>query len=257
MDIYCINVLFIQTNCKLNGGIKMDNSEYKTPSGKKDKLKMIFTIILIIVIGFGAVSDARLTGSGRFINLKRSSGDVVVEYIDRVPSVSVQKSRVMDSEEDIFKYSTSIFKGKILGIQNIKIIFCKLGSEYYQAIVKVKIDEVYHGHEKAGDTVEMRIESPVGITVDQWIEDREDYYAMRLGAEGVFMATEYKENDYWEEVDSRLYVKEISDYCLRGERCAIIQNENGYFFRGNSPILYYDSFNDVKKYVLEMIKLVK
>ena len=56
------------------------------------------------------------------IDLENSTGNVKVKYVNRVPDIRTENELIWLSEDEIFnRYNTSIFKGEVIDIKNIKI----------------------------------------------------------------------------------------------------------------------------------------
>lgn len=191
------------------------------------------------------------------IELQNSTGNISVKYVDDIPNIHVERSLVGLSEDEIFnKYNTSIFKGEVIDIKNIKI---KMGmgkrSEQYRAITTIKILENYRGNEKSGDVVKILLPCP--IKGDTWVEDTEIVSGMSVGTIGIFMPIKYDESSIRKENNATLYLMEISEYgFLDGERYAFIQTENGVVYAdwAFKSIPENSSLEDIEKYILDMIE---
>ena len=188
------------------------------------------------------------------IPLKNSTGDVSAKYVKNFPKVNINYDLVWLSEEEIFsKYNTSIFKGQIIDIKNIKI---KLGnSSNYKAIAKIKLMETYRGKEKAGDIIEVLLPCPIDNNV--WVEDTGVISKAKVGTVGIFMPIKYDETSIWSENNTTLYLSDICDYGFPdGERFAFLETKNGISYAdfAYESIPKNPSLEDIKKYILKMIK---
>lgn len=204
-----------------------------------------------------AMIGINLTRSDMPDKLNYPNKNVQVQTVDKAPTLHNQYSLIGLTEDEIFnKGKTSIFRGEVTDIQNIKIVFGAVKGEQstnFQAIATIKIDKVYRGDEKAGDVVMVRL--PCSIGTEQWVEDTEIISALRVGTKGIFMPLKYDEDDCWEELDGTVYLKSISDYGLMdGMRYAFLQTDRGIVYsRGAFTSLNAFSLDDVEKYVLEKI----
>lgn len=202
-------------------------------------------VLIIIVHVFNTNAD---------FNLKNCSKNVSVKYINKAPSVSADYSLIGLSEEDLFhKFNTDIFRGKIEDIRNIKININ--GSVEYNAIAKIKIDKVYRGSGKVGETVSVLLPCPINKNV--WVEDTEVASSMRVGMTGIFMPIKYDKTSYLEQNGAKIYWQDIAEYgFLDGMRYAFLNSPNGLIFEKNAykSIASASSLEDIEQYVLKMIK---
>jgi len=189
------------------------------------------------------------------IELTNSTGNVKVKYVNRFPNISSSNNLVWLSEEEIFnERNTSIFKGEILDIKNIKI---DMGGRYkhYRSIVSIKLIESYRGNERVGDVIKILMPGP--INMDIWVEDTEVVSSMRVGDKGIFMPIKYDETHIYRENDSTLYLTDISEYgFMDGERYAFIEKENEIIYAkwAFESISKPMSLEDIEEYILDMIK---
>jgi hypothetical protein len=101
-------------------------------------------------------------------------------------------------EEEIFNdWDTSIFKGEVVDIKNIKIEMGK-NNEYYRDGVTIKIMANYRGEEVVGDVVEVLLSC--AIDIDEWVADTEVISTIRVGRGEIFMPLKYDDkNSIWME----------------------------------------------------------
>ncbi len=219
------------------------------------KYKKKYAVPMAAVILFGIVIGTFLINISSTIELPNSTGNVKVQYVKNTPDVRIQNDLVQLTEDELFhKYNTSIFKGEVKDIQNIKIDFGS-GNKHYQAIASIKVDEVYRGNEKTGDIV--RVLLPCPVNSDIWVEDTGVVSQVRVGTVGIFMPKKYDDNDYWEESGSRLILKDISGYgFMDGERFAFLQTKNGIIYAdwAYPSVSEVSTLDELKGYVLKMIE---
>jgi hypothetical protein len=186
--------------------------------------------------------------------LPNSVGNVSVKYINKAPNISAAYSLVSLTEEELFhKYNTDIFMGKIEDIRNIKI---KFNSSYeYRAIAKIKVDKVYRGNKKVGETVSALL--PCSVNTSVWVEDTEVVSSMRVGMSGIFMPVKYDKTMYREENGAKIYLQDIAEYgFMDGERYAFLNSNNGLIFAKHAykSIDTVTSLEEIEKYVIKMIQ---
>lgn len=189
------------------------------------------------------------------IELQNSRGNITVKYVDKIPNILTESSLVWLSEDEIFnKYNTSIIKGEVIDIKNIKIEMGK-GSEEYRAIATMKILESYRGNEKSGDVIKVLLPCP--INMDTWVSDTDVVSVMSVGSIGFFMPIKYDSSHIYQENNATLYLADISEYgFMDGERFAFIQTENGVVYADGAfeSIAKNPSLEDIEKYILDMIE---
>lgn len=188
------------------------------------------------------------------IELKNSTGNVKVKYVNNTPNIVAKYSLIGLTEDQIFnEYNTSIFKGKVTEIKNIRIQM-GWGRREYRAIATVEVLNSYRGNEKLGDTVKILL--PCSINMDIKVEDTGVVSSMNVDTIGIFMPIKYDESSIWQENNATLYLKDVSDYgFLDGERFAFIQTESGikYSEWAFESIDKNPSLEDIEKYILDMI----
>lgn len=217
--------------------------------------KRIWGYAIVAVLAFTAVLFSPLFEAKSKVDLELSSGNVTVHYVEDAPNTTSSSILEQLTEDEIFnKYNTSVFKGAVEEIQNLKIKFGK--NTEYQSIATIKIDEVYRGDEKSGEVVKILLPTPIGT--DVWVEDTEVVSALRVGVEGIFMPIKYNGTEKRMENGATLYWKDISDYgVLDGERFMFLQTNQGLIYSKDA----YKSLSgaltleDIKKYVVQMMGL--
>jgi hypothetical protein len=226
---------------------------HKKVSIMKPRNKKLFTpfaiacaLLLIITIPmFSNKAD---------LELPNSVGKVSVKYIDEGPSMSISYDMDFQSEEEIFhKYNTDIFRGQIKEIKNIEIDFN--GSTEYRAIAKIKVDKIFRGSIKAGETVSLLLPCP--IRKDMWVEDTEVASSMREGMTGIFMPIKYDKTIYYEENGARIYWMDISEYgFLNGVEYAFLESENGLVFSKETykSIASVNSLEEIEEFIIKRMK---
>jgi len=227
---------------------------------KNSKFKKIFGVAAVIVSLVVIIWGMSFYNSNSFINLANSTGNIRAKYVNRVPLLKAKKESkysiaVMPSEYEIFnEHNISIFKGTVKDIKNIKLEFGN-SNEYYQAVVTIKIDEVYRGSNKTGSIVKVLL--PCSIDTNNWVEDTDVVSKMKVGTIGIFMPTKYDGTEYKEENGAKLYWKDISNYGFRdGISYAFLKTPKGiiydeFIYKSLNKI---STLNDVKEYVLKMMK---
>ncbi|MHB1155189.1 MAG: hypothetical protein ACYC00_23055, partial [Eubacteriales bacterium] len=181
-------------------------------------------------------------------------GNISAKYVKKAPHVISLSDLVFLTEEEIFNnYNTSVFKGTVEEIRNIKIDFN--GSAEYRAIAKIKIDKIYRGNETAGDIISVLIPCP--IDSGTWVEDTDVISGIRVGTNGIFMPVKYDETSYREENGARVYWLDIAEYgFMDGMRFAFIKIENGMIFDRDAfmSVKTANSFDEIEEYIIEMLE---
>lgn len=207
----------------------LSSYENKTQSRKDSKIKtrrlyasfgaIACVLAFIIIPMFNNSSDFKLPNS---------TGNVSVKYIEKAPSISWSSLLESLTEEELsHKYNTDIFMGKIEDIRNIEIDFN--GWIEYRAIAKIRIDKMYRGDRKVGETVSIILPSSVDTNI--WVEDTEVSSSMRVGMTGIFMPIKNDKNSYREENEAKIYYIDIAEYnLLDGERYSFLDSDNGLIF---------------------------
>lgn len=246
-------------NIKISDDFNENTLEFLSKKGVNNKRKKIWFLknkycfpLIAACILFIFVLYPILTNNS--IPLKNSIGNVSVKYVNEFPKFAINYDLVFLSEEAIFsKYNTSIFKGELIDIKNIKINI--ENSSNYNSIAKIKLIESYRGNEKPGDIIEVLIPCPIDSKV--WVEDTGVISKARIGTVGIFMPLKYDETSIWKENNTTLYLRDICQYgFLDGERFAFLETNNGISYGdfAYESIPKNPTLEDIKKYVIKMIK---
>lgn len=204
---------------------------------------------LIIGIGISFVYNQSNT-----IKLTNASNNASVKYVNNAPSISVFGDLEELSEEELFsKHDTDILKGTILKINNIQLNMN--GQEEYRAIAQIKVEKVYRGDCKVGNTLSILLPSP--IRADLWTEHSGTVSAMKAGMTGIFMPTKYTENSYYQANGAKLALTDIAEYSFAdGERYAFLKTENGVIFSkwAYKSIDKATALEEIEAYIESMLK---
>ena len=218
----------------------------------------IATLAVVICVLFLVFCIPLFSNGNSDFELKNSRGNVRVKYVDNVPDSALRSSSQLMwlTEEELFhKWNTSIFKGAVEEIRNIRIDFN--GSTEYRAIARIKIDKVYRGDESAGQVVSVLLPSPVGTGL--WIEDTDVISAMRVGMTGIFMPIKYDDTFYWEQNDTKLFWSDIAEYgFLDGMRFAfLVSDSEGIIFEREAypSIAAANSLDEIERYIMQMLNI--
>ncbi|HHX56287.1 MAG TPA: hypothetical protein GX705_08060 [Clostridiales bacterium] len=186
--------------------------------------------------------------------LPNSTGNVSVSYVDKFPSVSKLSDLVWLTEDEIInEEEADIFKGQIKNIKNIEMDFD--GMTEYRSIAKIKVDKVYRGEVREGDTVSILLPCP--INTDVWVEDTGVVSAMREGLTGIFMPIKYNEDSYIEMNKAKIHLKDLTEYgFFDGERYAFIEASDELIFArwAFESIKDANSLEEIEQYILKTIR---
>lgn len=203
----------------------------------------------------------RNPGSGRDIKLERSDKKIQVYTLDEAPAVSSSYGLAFFTEEEIFtKWDTAIFRGTVLSVQNIAI---KHGQwEEYRAIATIRVEEVFRGGCKTGDTVSLLLPCPVNME-GYWVENSEVASSVRVGMSGIFMPLKYDENStciYYEgkeRAEVKLYLLDLAEYGLPdGERFMFLDTEKGLLYAkfAYESLEGASTLEDIEAYIRKMLQ---
>jgi hypothetical protein len=211
-------------------------------------------IILIAAICIPLLNLNPGTGNDTF-NLVRSTGNVSVSYAENAPATpGIHAKLAWLTEDELFnKYGNDIFKGTIEKIRNIEIDID--GMKQYKSIAAIKVEKVYRGDLKAGDTASILLNCTIDGKME--VEDTGVISSMREGMTGIFMPYKYDETSFGENNASKVYWMELAQYGFSdGERYAFLETDNGLIF-DHSAYASIDSaktLDEVEAYVESMIK---
>lgn len=205
-----------------------------------------------LVLALGVSAMAWRNGQN-LLPLERSQG-VRVSYAGKVPQqAGISGDLITLTEAELFHQPNAVvFQGEVEQVENICIRF---GSEaVYRALATLRVETVYQGSCKAGDTVTVLLPCPVGTGV--WVEDTDTVSAMELGMKGIFMPMAYQSDSTWKENGKTLYLKDLADYGFAdGERYAFLQGRSGLIFSGEAypSLAEAQTLEDVEDFVLRML----
>ncbi len=208
-------------------------------------------------------------GAGDF-DLPNSTGKVAVSYAEKVPEEYLRGAAGLlqeySEQELLFQKSTDAFKGVITELKNIEIRTG--GQSWYQAIAKVKVDQVYRGQAKSGETISILLPAaiPGGEGTSETkgtagaavlTEDQETINAMEVGMTGIFLPLRYDDSAVLESEGAVLHLKDLAEYGLSdGVRFAFLDTENGLEFArfAYQPIAEASALDQVESYLTEMFR---
>ncbi|WP_426347923.1 hypothetical protein ACPWSR_09115 [Alloiococcus sp. CFN-8] len=221
-------------------------------------------IAATLIIALGMTLFLKGNNDDTEIALKESTGKVKVSYVasEDVPETiqggEASGSLIFLTEEEIVNdYNSSILSGTVQDIKNILIDFGD-GMTEYRAIATVSVDKAIKGEEKPGDKVDILL--PTGIALDGsekvTIEDTYVIAKLKVGMKGIFMPIRYTEDDYLEQYDSKLFLKELAEYGLMdGMRFAILESSNGEIINSAfSGITSNSTLEEVEEYIKSLMK---
>lgn len=198
-------------------------------------------IAATLIIALGITLFLKGSNDDKSIALKESTGNVKVSYVaseDMTQAIlggGASDSLIYLTEKEIVNdYNNSIFSGTVQDIKNILIDFGDGFSEY-RAIATVSIEKMIKGEEKEGDKIEILL--PTGIALDGsekvTLEDTYVIAKIKVGMKGIFMPIRYTEEHYFEQNDSKLFLKDLAEYGLMdGMRFAVLEDKDGQIING-------------------------
>ena len=201
-----------------------------------------------------AIGIPMLNNRGDRIFLSDASKNVNVKYTDNAAmQASISGDLIPLTEEELFTgYNTAVFKGTVMKISNIEIDYN--GFTDYRAIAEIRVDTLYRGDCKAGDTVSVLL--PCSIQENVWVEDTGVVSRMREGTVGIFMPKQYDETSITKMNGAVLALNDIADYGFPdGERYAFLETSDGIVFDVNTykSIADVTTLDEVAKYVENMV----
>ena len=217
--------------------------------------------VLVVALTVGLFINNNSDGT---IALKESTGKVKVSFVevedllDNIPGGNASGNLIYLTEEEIVNnYNSSIFSGTVEDIKNISIDFGD-GITEYRAIATVSIEKMIKGVEKVGDKVEILLPASIALDGSEKIAIEDTYIIakIKVGMKGIFMPIIYTEEHYWEENDSKLFLKDIAKYGLMdGMRFAILESKSGEIFNSAfSGINSNNTLEEVEEYIRVLIK---
>ena len=243
---------------------KIENSDINKGGLAMKKAVSYGIIAAALVIALGMTLFLKGSNDDTAIALKESTGSVRVSYVasedmpDTILGGEASGNLIYLTEEEIVNdYNSSIFSGTVLDIKNILIDFGD-GISEYRAIATVSIEKTIKGEEESGDKVEILL--PTGIALDGsekvTLEDTYVIAKLKVGMKGIFMPIRYTEEHYWEENDSKLFLKDIAEYGLMdGMRFAILESKNGEIINGAfEGITSNSTLEEVDEYIRALMK---
>ena len=219
----------------------------KTEAARKTSRWLVPVSSCLVLALVAGISYPLVRGST--IDLPHSRGNVRASYTLFAPHVKTHYDLVYLTEYEIINdWTTDIFYGTVEEIRNISISFN--GDVSYQAIAKIKVNEVLHGDVAYGDVISVLLPCPIGQWL--WIEDTGVISQLRAGMSGIFMPRKYMEDDTWEQNGAILVLSDITDYGLGdGERFAFLETSQGLVFADFAyPSLPKDAgLDDVRAFI--------
>lgn len=236
------------------GGIDAELVSAELPADKKPRRVRLRLAAAAAACLAAAILGVYFTSAGGRIELSRASHGAEVRYLRRAPRLAAPAADLafLSEEELFFECGTAIFRGEIVGLDNIVI---ELGGEkFYRAVARISVSRALRGEFAAGDTVSLLLPAPVGTDVRT--EDCGTTEAMSVGAEGIFMARPYTGEAFLECGGSRLALADIAECGLPdGERFAFISGGGSLVFsRAAYPsIENAASLDEIEDYIAGMI----
>lgn len=216
-------------------------------------IQLVFLLAIVIICG-SLLARHIFAGESSDIRFEKSSG-VKANYISKITQQSKSTNLVPLTETQIFEEcNTSILKGVVTKIQNIKVV---IGGEVdYRSIITVRIQKVFRGDEKVDS--EITILCPMAITGDYEAEDNEVLSKLKVNSVGIFMPEKYRANSIEEGgKGEKLYLSELAKYgFMDGMRFAFIESDNGIVYEEQTfrSLKQNPTFNDIEKYINIQLK---
>lgn len=159
------------------------------------------------------------------------------------------------TEEELFtEFDTAIFKGTIAQIRNIVVNFN--GEREYRAIAEIKVEKVYRGTCKDGETVSVLL--PCAITPIVRVTGSDIITDMKAGITGIFMPIEYDDkSSLWMENGAKLDQRELAAYGFAdGERYVFLETNAGLVFDRDAykSISNATTLEEVEEYIENMLE---
>ena len=159
------------------------------------------------------------------------------------------------TEEELFtEFDTAILKGTIAQIRNIVVNFN--GEREYRAIAEIKVEKVYRGTCKEGETVSVLL--PCAITPIVRVTGSDIITDMKAGMTGIFMPIEYDDkSSRWMENGAELDKRELADYGFAdGERYVFLETNAGLVFDRDvyKSISNATTLEEVEEYIENMLE---
>lgn len=224
-------------------------------ASKKKSIIVKITAVAACLAMALAVGVPAVIRSQNAIELSESSNGVRAHYFSGKISPSNMSQNdclIFLSEEEIFThFPIAIFKGQVEKIDNIELSFN--GDKAYRAIAEIKIEKVYKGDCKQGETAKILLPCP--ISDNTWTEDCDTIEKLKVGDTGIFMPIQYDDTMKWEQNGATVILKDITPYGLAdGARYAFIENKNGlYFGRDHFPsIENAESLEEIEPFIIKM-----
>ncbi len=209
---------------------------------------------LAVVLGTLAWSGA-LRGPGNY-DLSARSENVRVFDLTRPPKGAPKNiyDLMRLTEEEMFTYwDTAIFRGVVTDIQNIEVDMN--GESFYWSLVSVKVSHVLRGGVEPGETVRIRVETPIGEEV--WVEDQDLAARLRVGTEGIFMPQVYDGESMFGANGAWLCLRDLAPYGLAdGVRWLFLDTPEGLaFYRPAFPSASgAETLEDIEAYIGRMLE---
>lgn len=157
-------------------------------------------------------------------------------------------------EEEMFTHwDTAIFRGTVTDIQNIEVDMN--GESFYWSLVSVEVSHVLRGDVEPGETVRIRVETPIGGEI--WVEDQDLAAQLRVGMEGVFMPQVYDDESMFGAYGAWLCLRDLSPYGLAdGVRWLFLQTPEGlaYDRATFASASGAKTLEDIEAYIVRMLE---
>lgn len=236
----------------------------KTGKEKTAATNKTFSINRIILVSFCfflavAVIIQTVNNSKSHLNLLYSDKGIDVRYVNKIPNINSSDCLVYLTENELFAgvhegYTVVIFEGTVTDVKNIRLDFGD-GSDNYRAIAKIKVEKVFRGDIKPGETISILLPVAVGIP---GIETSCTEISSQIteGIKGIFTPVKYDETSVREQSGRKLYLLDLAEYGLPdGERWIFLETANGLQYSdAYTSLIDPENLDDVKEYILPKIK---
>ena len=247
--------LINNTKSKMYAELNKKVSKASIKNTRYTILAASFVLVLLLSL---IISQFTNHARDHSIQLTKSTEGVSAYYIDKSPTIIVSTiGRPQMSEEELIN-GELVFKGKIKDIQYIRVDFEK--SSTYLAVFSIKINNVYKGELRQGDTIKVMsqrtytgVEDTGKIAMDRILSQAQ------AGMNGIFIIRSIEEEAYIEKDTERLYLQDISPYIFQ------LAGECSAFLEGSEQVIYDKSFKSlsedasleqVEQYIISMLQSI-
>ena len=238
---------------KIIDALEMARDEYVedaflAKSRKRPAVRHLAAAAACLVLAVSLVALPRLIRGPGDYELTGLSENVRVYDIDRPPKTAGEAaySLIELTEDEIFtRWNTAIFRGTVTDIQNIEVDMN--GSKFYWSLVSVEVTKVFRGDIRPGDTVKIKVETPLYGNGDLWVEDQ-----------GIFMPAIYTADSTFETNGAALCLRDVAPYGFPdGVRFAFLMTGDGLIYARDftyKSIPNAKTLDDIEAYVATMLE---